>query len=163
MGFYRWQQFAAALLAGLLLALVTGCAGSGESRSEAAQAFQAMMESRPTIMNPTNYEAIYPESGVDEPPAIVGGMDGFYERVLANRPPFSLRQGTTGGTVIVLVVSPEGDPTNVMIQESHYPAADESVRSAVLNSSYTPGRHNGETVPVAITLSATTAEYSAPE
>ncbi|PEN09600.1 hypothetical protein CRI93_02400 [Longimonas halophila] len=135
-------------LVGLLLALGTGCAGSEE-----AQAFQAMMESRPTMVNPTNYATVYPEDQVEVPPEIDGGMDRFYERVLENEPPRGLRQDKSGSIVVLLVVSPEGEPTNVLIEKSLYPVADEVVRSTVLNSSFTPGRHNGEPVPVALRLS----------
>jgi len=151
MSFSHCRATGIVFLVGLLLALGTGCAGSGE-----AQAFQAMMESRPTMVNPTNYATVYPEDQVEVPPEIDGGMDAFYDRVLENRPPRSLQQDAAGSTVVLLVVSPEGEPTNVLIAESLYPAADEAVRSTVLNSSFTPGRHNGEPVPVALRLSVAT-------
>lgn len=150
MGSLRWPA-PAAFLVGLLLALVTGCAGSGE-----AQALREIMETRPTMVNPTNYDTVYPEDQVEVPPEIDGGMDAFYERVLENRPPRSLQQDTNGSTVVLLVVSPEGEPTNVLVAESLYPAADEAIRSVVLDSSFTPGRHNGEPVPVALRLSVAT-------
>lgn len=108
------------------------------------------------MVNPTNYATVYPEDQVEVPPEIDGGMDAFYERVLENRPPRSLHQDADGSTVVLLVVSPEGEPTNVLIAESLYPAADEAIRSVVLNSSFTPGRHNGEAVPVAMRLSVAT-------
>ena len=111
-------------------------------------------------MNPRNYDTVYPEARVDTPPEIEGGMSAFYERTLENHPPAHLRQGTNGRTTIVLVVSPEGEPTNVFVSESHYPAVDRSIRSVVLDSSFTPGQHNGKAVPVAMKISVRTTETS---
>ena len=105
------------------------------------------------MVNPTNYATVYPEDQVEVPPEIDGGMDRFYERVLQNEPPQGLRRDKSGSIVVLFVVSPEGEPTNVLVAESLYPAADEAVRSTVLNSSFTPGRHNGEPVPVALRVS----------
>ena len=159
MSFSHWHATGAAFLAGLLLVILTGCAGSGHAGSEEVQAFQAMMEARPTTMNPTNYDTVYPEDQVDMPPEIEGGMDAFYERALENRPPEDLIKAKEGETTIFLIVSPEGEPTNVAILDATYPALGESVRSVVLNSSFTPGRHNDDPVPVAHTLDVAVVSF----
>ena len=113
-----------------------------------------MMDERSSVENRRNYSTVYAEDQVDVPPEIEGGMDGFYERILDNRPPRELIEEQEGHTIVFLIVSPQGEPTNVAVQEATFPAIGESVRSVVLNSSFTPGRYEDEPVPVAITLNA---------
>ena len=118
-----------------------------------------MMNERSSVENRTNYSTVYAEDQVDAPPEIEGGMDEFYVRILENRPPRELIKERESHTTVFLIVSPEGEPTNVAVQEATDPAVGESVRSVVLNSSFTPGRYDDEPVPVAITLSASFVAY----
>lgn len=111
-----------------------------------------MMDERGSIENPKNYDTVYTKYEVDTLPKIEGGIDGFYERVRENRPPEDLFDPKEWKAIIFLIVSPEGEPTNVTVREAAYPAIGESVRSIVLNSSFIPGRLNGEAVPVALQL-----------
>lgn len=92
---------------------------------------------------------------VDEMPEVVGGLGAIAERIVY--PPEAEAEGVEGRVFVMFVVDEEGSVTDAEVVTSAHPLLDQAALDAVLKTSFRPGRHAGQAVPVRMVLPITFA------
>ncbi len=101
-------------------------------------------------MLPTTWQGDTLYCRVDTMPMPHGGKEGIQQRIAANTPGENV---TPGRILLAYIVDRQGQPQDIRVVRSLTPELDRKAAETVrLTPPYTPGRHQGKTVPVALTL-----------
>jgi TonB family protein len=132
------------LLWGILFGSVGGF-GGGCSGGKTV----TLPEHPPKVLRPVQYDTVYANSAVDNPPEVRGGMEAVVEEMES---PDGALQGVDGRVEVQFVVSSEGEATNVQVVQAGYPPYEREARRVILTLDFLPGQLEETTVPVRMTL-----------
>lgn len=132
--------------------MVAGCAAGNRTQDLAAAAAElsrASSSNAPCTFNlPVGGDST--RAVVDEPPELVGGLEGLAERV--SYPELARRAGIQGTVCLQFVVDEEGSVQDVQVVRSAHALLDAEAERAVLASTFRPGFQDGEAVEVRFLL-----------
>lgn len=86
----------------------------------------------------------------DEIPQIMGGMSAFYLHI--QYPPAARRKGIEGRLELRFTVGTEGDVREIQVAKSLHPLCDSAAVRALRSVKFAPGMHEGDPVPVRMSL-----------
>lgn len=86
----------------------------------------------------------------DQKPEIVGGMGALYLQI--HYPPKAQRQGVEGRLKLQFTVGREGDVRRIDVRTSLHPLCDSAAVQALRSVRFRPGTHEGDPVPVRMSL-----------
>ena len=89
-------------------------------------------------------------STTDEVPEIMGGMSAFYLHI--QYPPAARRKGIEGRLELRFTVGTEGDVRRIQVAKSLHPLCDSAAVRALRSVKFAPGTHEGNPVPVRMSL-----------
>lgn len=89
-------------------------------------------------------------STTDEVPEIMGGMSAFYLHI--QYPPAARRKGIEGRLELKFTVGTDGDVREIHVAKSLHPLCDSAAVRALRSVKFAPGMHEGEPVPVRMSL-----------
>lgn len=90
---------------------------------------------------------------VDTPPELVGGMPAVQESI--TYPEMAKEAGIEGRVIVQFVVDEKGNVTAPTVQRGAHELLNEAALDAVKPQSFTPGKKEGEPVPVQMSLPVT--------
>jgi TonB family protein len=89
-------------------------------------------------------------SAEDEIPEIRGGMSAFYLNI--QYPPAARRKGIEGRLELRFTVGADGTVRGIQVAKSLHPLCDSAAVRALRSVRFAPGTHNGEPIPVRMSL-----------
>lgn len=97
----------------------------------------------------------------DEQPEIKGGMGAFYLHI--QYPPVARQKGIEGELELRFTVETDGSVRQIRVVKSLHPVCDSAAVEALRSVTFAPGTHEGEPVPVRMSLPVRFMLRSAPD
>ena len=132
-----------------------GAAGDGET--DQSPASTQHRDERPPDPPVRSIAAL---STKDEIPEIRGGMSALYLNI--QYPPAARRKGIEGRLKLRFTVGTDGTVRHIHVAKSLHPLCDSAAVRALRSVTFAPGTHNGEPVPVRMSLPVRFMLRSAP-
>lgn len=105
----------------------------------------SVFESEHEVCEEGNYQTV-----VEHPPVLIGGISELNKKVVY--PPLAKARGIEGRVVVQFIVNERGRVICPTVVRGIGGGCDEAAVKAVLQSEFTPGKQNGEYVPVQYSL-----------
>lgn len=110
--------------------------------------------------SPDPVRALSALSAEDAVPEIMGGIGAFYLHI--QYPPAARRKGIEGRLELRFTVTRQGEVRRIRVAESLHPLCDSAAVRALRSVRFAPGTHNGNPVPVRMSLPVRFTLRSAP-
>jgi len=106
-----------------------------------------------TVTSSSSDEQASPAAAVDTHPKIVGGLQAIQEAV--QYPEIAYESGVEGRVLVQFVVNANGNVEEATVERGVHELLDDEALRVVRATEFTPGRTNGQAVPVKMTLPIT--------
>ncbi|NBC86556.1 MAG: TonB family protein, partial [Bacteroidetes bacterium] len=106
-----------------------------------------------TVTSSSSDEQASPASAVDTHPKIVGGLQAIQKAV--RYPEIAYESGVEGRVLVQFVVNANGNVEEATVERGVHELLDDEALRVVRATEFTPGRTNGQAVPVKMTLPIT--------